>query len=215
MIGLPIFHREPPVLTGSEVVLRFPRRSNYAEWSALRRESRWFLEPWEPLWSPDELQRPAWNARMRRYRQEMTAGSAVGYFIFHKKNSNLLGGITIGNIRYGVSQSAQIGYWMGARHAGNGFMQDAIGALLEHAFNGMRLHRIEAACIPTNTRSMHVLEKAGFTREGLLRSYLRINGVWQDHCIYSLIADEHRQKQESMQDRKIPVSRDENREAKL
>lgn len=152
---------------------------------------------------------------MRRYRQEMTAGSAVGYFIFHKKNSNLLGGITIGNIRYGASQSAQIGYWMGARHAGNGFMQDAIGALLEHAFNGMRLHRIEAACIPTNTRSMHVLEKAGFTREGLLRSYLRINGVWQDHCIYSLIADEHRQKQESMQDRKIPVSRDENREAKL
>ena len=64
--------------------------------------------------------------------------------------------------------------------------------LVSHAFGTMRLHRIEAACIPRNARSIRVLEKAGFTREGLLRSYLCINGTWQDHFIYALIADEHR-----------------------
>ena len=55
-----------------------------------------------------------------------------------------------------------------------------------------RLHRIEAACIPGNKRSIRVLEKAGFTREGLLRSYLKINGGWQDHYLYALIADDRR-----------------------
>lgn len=215
MTGLPFFRREPPKLTGNQVVLRVPRRSDFCDWAALRQESRSFLEPWEPRWAPDELDRASWRHRLGRYRSEQSAGTAIAYFIFHKKSGALLGGITIGNIRYGVSQSAQIGYWMGERHAGKGYMQDAISALLDHAFTVLRLHRIEAACIPSNTRSMHVLEKAGFTREGLLRSYLRINGVWQDHCIYSLIADEHRQKQESMQDHPIPVSREQNREAEL
>ena len=128
---------------------------------------------------------------MRRYREEAAAGTAIAYLLFENEGGRMVGGITIGNIRHGVSQSAQIGYWMGERHAGKGFMQDAIAALLSHAFRRMRLHRIEAACIPGNTRSIRVLEKAGFTREGLLRSYLRINGVWQDHYIYALIADEH------------------------
>jgi ribosomal-protein-alanine N-acetyltransferase len=71
-------------------------------------------------------------------------------------------------------------------------MQDAVATLLDHAFGTMRLHRVEAACIPGNARSIRVLEKAGFEREGLLRSYLRINGIWQDHYIYARIAGETR-----------------------
>ena len=71
-------------------------------------------------------------------------------------------------------------------------MVEALDLLARHAFDTMRLHRIEAACIPGNTRSIRVLEKAGFTREGLLRSYLKINGGWQDHYLYALIADDRR-----------------------
>ena len=67
-------------------------------------------------------------------------------------------------------------------------MPEALKLLTKHAFDTLRLHRLEAACIPDNHRSIRVLEKAGFQREGLLRSYLRINGVWQDHFIYGLIA---------------------------
>ena len=190
MLALPFLRREPPALKGARVTLRMPVPSDYPEWAALRRESRDFLEPWEPRWAPDELERPAWRNRVRRYREEYAAGTAVAFLIFEADGGRLLGGITIGNIRHGVAQSAQIGYWMGKRHAGRGFMRDAIDVVISHAFGRMRLHRIEAACIPGNTRSMRVLEKAGFTREGLLRSYLRINGVWQDHYIYALVADE-------------------------
>jgi ribosomal-protein-alanine N-acetyltransferase len=129
---------------------------------------------------------------MRRYREDMEAGSAIAWLIFESGRDRLVGGITLGNIRYGVSQSAQIGYWTGERHAGKGYMQDAVATLLDHAFGTMRLHRVEAACIPGNARSIRVLEKAGFEREGLLRSYLRINGIWQDHYIYARIAGETR-----------------------
>ena len=192
MLALPFFRRDTPALRGRRVTLRLPQLSDYAEWAALRRESRAFLEPWEPQWSRDELERASWRSRVRRYREDYASGSAIAFLIFDNAGGSLIGGITIGNIRYGVSQSAQIGYWMGERYAGQGYMQDAIAALLSHAFGAMRLHRIEAACIPGNARSIRVLEKAGFAREGLLRSYLRINGVWQDHYIYGLIADQYR-----------------------
>jgi ribosomal-protein-alanine N-acetyltransferase len=192
MLALPFFNREQLVLQGRRVTLRPPSSTDFREWAHLRGESRSFLEPWEPRWAHDELERTGWRQRLRRYRDERAAGTAIAFLIFHNEHGRLLGGITIGNIRYGVAQSAQIGYWMGERHAGQGYMQDTIRVLLDHAFGTMRLHRIEAACIPTNKRSIHVLEKAGFSREGLLRSYLRINGAWQDHYIYSLIADEHR-----------------------
>jgi ribosomal-protein-alanine N-acetyltransferase len=191
MMGLPFFRRETPALEGERVRLRMPRASDYHEWASVRRESAEFLQPWEPRWAPDELERGAWRSRVRRYRQEFAQGSAIAFLIFEKSQGRMLGGITVGNIRYGVSQSAQIGYWMGERHAGQGYMQDAMRAVLDFCFDRMRLHRIEAACIPGNMRSARVLEKAGFQREALLRSYLRIDGVWQDHVLYALIADDY------------------------
>jgi len=69
-------------------------------------------------------------------------------------------------------------------------MLEAVGLVCDFAFDTLRLHRIEAACIPDNVRSVRVLEKAGFQREGLLRAYLRINGSWQNHYLYALIADD-------------------------
>ena len=136
----------------------------------------------------DELDRAAWRQRLARYLEDYALGTAVPFFIFENERGALVGGITLGNIRYGVAQTGQIGYWLGERFAGRGLMLEAIGLLVPHSFETLRLHRIEAACIPDNQRSMRLLEKAGFRREGLLRSYLRINGVWQDHYLYALIA---------------------------
>lgn len=195
MAGLRLFRRDTPVLHGSRVLLRVPRAADYREWAALRGESAAFLKPWEPRWAPDELERASWRQRLRRYRRDLSQASAFTFFIYEKETGRLVGGLTLGHIRHGVSQSAQIGYWMGERHAGKGLMQDAIAAVLDFAFGSLRLHRIEAACIPDNARSMRVLEKAGFTREGLLRAYLRIDGQWRDHYLYGLIADDHQAKQ--------------------
>jgi ribosomal-protein-alanine N-acetyltransferase len=190
MIALPFFRREGPALKGVRVTLRMPVSSDFREWAALRAESRKFLEPWEPRWSSDELEWPAWRNRLSRYRDDYEHGIGVAFLIFDMASGRMVGGITVGNIRYGVAQCGQIGYWIGERHAGKGYMPDALAVVARHAFRTMRLHRLEAACIPDNERSIRVLEKAGFQREGLLRSYLRINGVWHDHYLYALIADD-------------------------
>lgn len=186
------FRRDRPALVGKLVALRPPVGSDFREWAKLREESRAFLEPWEPRWAPDELSKTAWRQRLSRYREDFSTGSAFPFLIFENAGGTLVGGITLGHIRHGVSQSGQVGYWMGERHAGKGYMSEAIGLVASYAFDTLRLHRIEAACIPDNTRSIRVLEKAGFRREGLLRSYLRINGSWQDHYLYALIAGDHR-----------------------
>jgi ribosomal-protein-alanine N-acetyltransferase len=190
MFALPFFRRELPALKAERITLRLPEPNDYREWAALRQTSRAFLEPWEPRWSPDELERGAWRQRMRRYREDFEQGLAVAFFICESRSGKLMGGITVGNIRHGVSQSGQIGYWIGERYAGQGFMLEAVRLVVHFAFETLRLHRIEAACIPNNARSVRVLEKAGFQREGLLRSYLRINGSWQDHYLYALISDD-------------------------
>jgi ribosomal-protein-alanine N-acetyltransferase len=192
MFALPFFRRDPAALKGARVTLRMPVTGDYGEWAKLRGESRGFLTPWEPTWAPDELTRSSWQYRLKRYREDHARGTATAYFIFETGTGKLLGGVTLGNIRHGVSQSGHIGYWIGEKYAGKGYMVDALRMLAGHAFDTLRLHRIEAACIPGNTRSVRVLEKAGFTREGLLRSYLKINGGWQDHYLYALIADDRR-----------------------
>lgn len=192
MFALPFFRRDLPALTGARVTLRVPAAGDYREWAVLRGESRGFLEPWEPRWAPDELERHAWRQRLSRYREDFARGVSVAFFIFDKRSGHLLGGITLGNIRHGVAQSGHIGYWLGERFAGHGYMAEALDLLAVYAFETLKLHRIEAACIPANSRSIRVLEKAGFRREGLLRSYLRINGSWQDHYLYALIEDDRR-----------------------
>ena len=190
MFALPFFRRDLPVLSDGRIVLRTPVTEDYEQWMRLRKESRRFLEQWEPIWSPDELERAGWRRRLGRYREDVAQGLAVPFLIFDARTRNLLGGISIGNIRHGVAESANIDYWMGERHAGKGIMVDAVKLVCRYAFNSLRLHRVEAACIPDNLRSVRVLEKAGFQREGLLRSYLRINGAWRDHFLYALLASD-------------------------
>ena len=190
MFALPFFRRDLPVLKGGKVTLRVPLANDYTAWAGLRGESRAFLEKWEPRWASDELERAAWRHRLGRYREDYAQGTAIAFFIFEREHGKLAGGITLGNIRHGVSQSGHIGYWMGERYAGRGLMTDAVNVLVRFAFDRLRLHRVEAACIPDNVRSIRVLEKAGFQREGLLRSFLKINGSWQDHYLYARIVDD-------------------------
>jgi [ribosomal protein S5]-alanine N-acetyltransferase len=181
-------NRATPKLKGERVFLRPPLRSDYSAWAKLREDSSAFLRPWEPTWSDTELSRSAFHERRTRAISESRAGTAHVFFIFENETNSLAGGITLGAIRYGVSRSGQIGYWMGQKFAGQGFMQDAVKTLTTFGFETLKLHRLEAACIPSNQRSIMVLEKTGFTREGLLKSYLKIDGEWQDHLLFARIS---------------------------
>ena len=180
---------EAPLESG-KVFLRAPRIDDFAEWSSLRARSRAFLEPWEPRWPDDDLTREAYRYRVRRYDADRSGGLALPLFVFVKDSGRLVGGLTIGGIRRGAAEACTLGYWMGEPFAGKGYMHDALSAIIPHVFDRMRLHRIEAACIPENERSARLLEKVGFRREGHLRGYLKINGTWRDHLLYALISED-------------------------
>ena len=188
MFGHLLGNRATPTIEGVRVILCAPQRKDYASWAKLREESRSFLRPWEPTWSDDELSRSAFRERRLRSITDANAGTSFVFFIFERQTNRLAGGITLGAIRYGVARSGQIGYWMGEKFAGQGLMQDAVTALVDFGFVRLNLHRLEAACIPSNERSINVLQKSGFTQEGLLKSYLKINGERQDHLLFARIS---------------------------
>ncbi len=176
-----------PAIEGKDVVLRAPQMGDYPDWSALRERSRDFLTPWEPTWPADDLTRGAFRRRVRRYAEDLRADQAYAFFLFRRDDNALLGGMTLANVRRGVAQAGSLGYWMGAPFAGRGYMTAAVKALTPFAFGALRLHRLEAACIPSNSASIRLLERTGFMREGIARQYLCINGLWQDHLLYGLV----------------------------
>lgn len=179
-----------PVLADDAVYLRLPTVSDYAVWVNERSDSRAFLKPWEPTWSTEDLTRAAFKRRVRRVQREAADQIGFAFLIFRTDDDALLGGVTLSKIRRGVAQSCSLGYWMSVRHAGRGYMRRAVDLVLEFAFGDLRLHRVEAACIPGNARSLGLLEKAGFVREGYARRYLLIDGRWQDHVLLSRMADD-------------------------
>lgn len=180
------------VIRADRVLLRTPAIADFPQWALLRAESRSFLSPWEPVWPADELSRLAFRRRIRRYQREIREGSGYPFFIFTPDGVALLGGLTLSQVQRGVTQSCSLGYWMGARYAGQGYMTAAVRAVVRFAFDSLRLHRVEAACLPHNGASIRLLEKVGFSREGYARRYLCIDGRWQDHLLFAMVADDPR-----------------------
>jgi ribosomal-protein-alanine N-acetyltransferase len=179
------FSEPLPTVEGDGVYLRAPQMSDYSEWTTLREASRAFLTPWEPTWPSDDLSRSAFRRRLRRYAEDQRADTSYAFFLFRKADDALVGGLTLANIRRGVAQAGSLGYWIGEPFARRGLMTGALDGLMPFAFGSLRLHRLEAACIPSNAASIKLLEKMGFAREGYAREYLCINGVWQDHLLFA------------------------------
>jgi [ribosomal protein S5]-alanine N-acetyltransferase len=180
----------PPAIERYGVLLRPPQMADYAEWASLRERSRAFLVPWEPTWPADDLTRGAFRRRLKRYAEDQRTDQAYAFFIFRQADNVLVGGLTLANVRRGVAQAGSLGYWLGEPFVRRGYMSAAVKALLPFTFGTLKLHRVEAACIPTNVASIRLLEKCGFMREGYAREYLCINGVWQDHLLYARLAND-------------------------
>jgi ribosomal-protein-alanine N-acetyltransferase len=179
-----------PLVRGDGLYLRPAVSADYSAWARLREQSRAFLTPWEPTWLSDDLTRAAFRRRLRRQAEEIAGDESFAFLIFDSTSDELLGGLTLGGIRRGVAQAATLGYWMGAPHAGKGRMTRAVAAVVRFGFDSLRLHRIEAACIPDNAPSIALLERNGFEREGFARAYLKINDAWRDHILLALLEGE-------------------------
>jgi [ribosomal protein S5]-alanine N-acetyltransferase len=178
-----------PSVVGDGVALRVPQATDHAEWAALREQSRDFLTPWEPTWPADDLSRSAFRRRLRRYVEDLRTDQSYAFLIIRSSDNALVGGLTLANIRRGVAQAGSLGYWTGLPYLRQGLMTAAVRAVVPFAFATLRLHRLEAACIPTNSASIRLLENTGFVREGYARDYLCINGMWQDHLLYGRLRD--------------------------
>ncbi len=174
------------------MTLRPPVHGDYRAWAALRNASRDFLTPWEPTWSADHLTRKSFTNRVYWANRAIAAGTAVPLFLLRRSDQVLLGAVTLDNIRRGPGQAATLGYWIGEAHARQGYMREALAAMVHHAFSTMDLSRLEAGCLPENTPSRGVLEKVGFKYEGVAQSYLQINGRWRNHVLYANLRADRR-----------------------
>lgn len=185
------------IIDGKAVYLRPPQASDWRAWAEVRAASRTFLKPWEPTWSASALTRTAYRHRLRLQARERRDNSGYRFFIFRRIDDALVGGVNFSNIQRGVAMSCSIGYWIGKAHARRGLMSDAVEALLPFIFDKIALHRLEAACLPSNMASEGLLRKLGFRQEGYARDYLRIDGTWRDHLMFAMLASDYRSKRET------------------
>lgn len=172
--------------------LRQPVMSDFRDWAHLRRTSADFLTEWEPTWAHDHLSRKGFTNRVYWAQRSISGGTAVPLFLIRRQDDRLLGAITLDNIRRGPSQSGTLGYWIGENHARQGYMREAISAMVHYAYVRLDLSRIEAACLPSNAASRGLLEKCGFKYEGVAQSYLQIDGRWRTHVLYAALRHDRR-----------------------
>ena len=177
-------------LEHGRVFLRPPSQGDWQDWADLREASRDYLAPWEPSWPQDALTRSAFRRRIKGYDREWQQGTGYSFLAFRAADEALLGGVTLTNLRRGVAQSVSLGYWTGEPHSRQGYMTEALHAVLDFSFDDLGLHRVEAACLPANAASKGLLAKTGFREEGYAREYLRINGRWQDHVLFAIVREE-------------------------
>jgi ribosomal-protein-alanine N-acetyltransferase len=168
---------------GSRVELRDLVHADREAFLEMVRESRDLHRPWT---YPPERADQFDDLVSRTVRDDFKCLAAVLV-----ENGDLVGIFTVSQIVRGYFQSAYLGYYANARHAGKGLMAEAMALVLDHAFGTLSLHRLEANIQPGNAPSIALARGAGFRLEGYSPRYLLIGGRWRDHERYAITADEH------------------------
>jgi [ribosomal protein S5]-alanine N-acetyltransferase len=177
----------PEGIRTNRVTLQAVRLADAAALHAHHAASRAHLEPWEPARSAHFYTRESIEARLTSMVEQMAAGQALHLLLFEQSKGALIGDCNFTNIVRGPFEACHLGFALGARFEGHGLMQEALTAAIAFMFGDGGLHRVMANYRPENRRSARLLEKLGFEREGFARAYLKINGVWADHVLTSLI----------------------------
>lgn len=169
-------------LSGNRISLRYPEGEDFIEFSDLALASKAFHKG---LASPP-FEKEAF--------EEYIAGNEIEanerLLICAKADGAILGAINLSQIFRKAFQNAYLGYYLFEEAAGNGFMTEAVSLTLRFAFKDLKLHRIEANVQPENLKSIAVLKRCGFTKEGFSRRYLKIGGKWRDHERWAMIAED-------------------------
>jgi ribosomal-protein-alanine N-acetyltransferase len=177
------------VQSGPRVFLRHPVGSDLAEYVKLREISEAWLKPWEPT-PPGRAQPPTQEDVFDRFLASSNTPDSQRYLLCRRDDGVILGQVSLNQIFRGSFLNGIAGYWLGAPHAGRGYMTEGLGLLLTQAFGPLGLHRVEANIIPSNSRSLAVVKRLGFRFEGLAKRYLNIDHRWQDHEHWAITAEE-------------------------
>lgn len=175
-------------LETERLVLRHAELSDVPALVRYVNENRDFLAPWEPL-RPEAYYRESWWRHripedVRDYREDR----ALRLFLFPKDEpGHVAGAANFSNFMRGPFQACFLGYALGERHQGKGYMTEALTAAVDFVFQRLGLHRIMANYMPENERSAAVLRRLGFEVEGRARDYVLIGGRWRDHVLTSKV----------------------------
>ena len=150
---------------------------------------RSFLDQWEPTRSDSFFTLEAHQRWLERIQGDE---NFADFGIFLTAGDELVGRIQLSGISRGPFENAYLGYFVSEKHNGRGYATEAVRQAVDAAFGELGLHRVQAAVIPRNVASIRVLEKAGFREEGVALRYLQIAGVWEDHKLYAVTAEEWR-----------------------
>lgn len=148
--------------------------------------NRTFLAPYLPS-KPQDYTHSGVKTELAEYEMYAHWDKAYRYFLFTQ--DELIGEVSFNSVVRSFFQNAHLGYWLSKDKNGKGYMQEALDLLIPYAFFHLHFHRIEAATLTTNHRSMAVLRKQGFRHEGMAKNYLHIAGRWQDHHLFARTND--------------------------
>jgi ribosomal-protein-alanine N-acetyltransferase len=180
----------PERVAGERVAIRAFGYGDVAELTDLRIRNREFLEPWEPRRSAGFFTEGGQRAEIERDRHEWSADRTYAFAIVELPDGAMRGRIALANVVRGAWENATVGYFVDEPACGRGYASEAVALALRFAFGPCRLHRVQAAVMPHNARSIRVLEKNGLRHEGFAPRYLRLNGTWRDHELFAITAEE-------------------------
>lgn len=182
----------PPekILTDRLVLRRFARKDAESIVEAVH-GSLPDLTRWLP-WAHAGYAKDDAAAYIRDSSQSWKEGRAFDYAIRSPNDpSHHLGNISVWHVSR-LGRIGEIGYWVRTDATSKGIASEGTDAMLSLGFSTLNLHKITLRIAVGNDASVRVAEKLGFTREGILREELRINGAWVDHVLYSMLEHEYR-----------------------
>jgi [ribosomal protein S5]-alanine N-acetyltransferase len=158
---------------------------------ALRVANRHHTGPWDPARDESFYTEAGQRLELDLDQRAWSAGSAYAFAVLDAaEHDRLIGRVALANVVRGPWQNATLGYWLSEDAGGRGHATRAVRLALRFAFEHAGLHRVQPAIIPRNIRSVRLAERVGFRLEGRALRYLKINGVWEDHDIYALTAED-------------------------
>lgn len=152
----------------------------------LRVRNRHFFKPFEPVTSDYHYTVEGQQEILDKLQNNWEDGSGYGFGIFLSNEDRLIGRVNLSNVVRGAWESCTMGYFLDETWNGHGLTTEAVDLVIGFAFGPGELHRVQAAVMPRNVGSIRVLEKVGFRYDGFAEFYLKINGVWEDHNLYSI-----------------------------